>query len=163
MDATVTIRAYAPADREPVNALVLAAWQELALVMPDFASLAPRLTSLTEKAADSEVIVAELDGQLAGAVAYVSAARPRPDFFDPAWPMVRLMSVLPSARGHGIGERLLDECLVRARRDGAPCLALHTTLKMAAAQRLYLRAGFEKVRDLPPQYGVPYVLMNKRL
>jgi ribosomal protein S18 acetylase RimI-like enzyme len=118
---------------------------------------------LTEKAVDSEVIVAHAGGELLGAVGYVGAHQERPDFFEAGWPIVRFMSVLPAARGCGVGQRLLDECLVRAERDRAPCLALHTSTLMASAQRLYRQAGFEVLRPLPDMYGAPFVLMVKPL
>ena len=163
MKNLIQIRDYRPADRERVDSLVRAAWQELAIVMPGWSALEGRLGALTEKAAESEVIVAELEGELVGAAGYVGAHRPKPDFFDPAWPIVRLMSVSPAQRGKGIGYRLLEECMVRARRDGASQLALHTTPLMAAGQQLYIRSGFAQVRQLPDMYGVPYILMTKNL
>jgi ribosomal protein S18 acetylase RimI-like enzyme len=74
--------------------------------------------------------------------------------------MVQLMSVVPKARGHGVGQALLDECINRAKRDSTTLIALHTTPIMEAAQYLYQRAGFAVVRNLPDMFGVPYVLMT---
>jgi len=157
------IRDFQPADKDAVDALVREAWLELAPLMSGWHELAPRLTALTQHAANSEVLVAERGGRLIGAVGYVGAHQPRPDFFAPQWPIVRLLSVAPFGRGAGVGQRLLDECLTRAQRDHAPALALHTTPLMASAQRLYARAGFELERTLPDMYGVPYVLLLKKL
>src|SRR6185503_9191167 len=42
-------------------------------------------------------------------------------------PEVRLLAVAPSARGRGVGERLMRECIDRSRRAGAAALTLHTT------------------------------------
>lgn len=146
-----------------MDALVREAWLELAPLIPGWAELAPRLNALTQKADDSEVLVAERGGRLLGAVAYVAAHQAKPDFFPPQWPIVRLLSVAPVGRGCGVGQGLLDECVARARRDGAPVLALHTTPVMKAAQSLYARTGFVVHRTLPDLYGVPYVLMVKAL
>jgi ribosomal protein S18 acetylase RimI-like enzyme len=71
--------------------------------------------------------------------------------------------VAPQARGHGVGRTLLQACMARARRDHGALIALHTTPVMGAAQRLYLRQGFEVLRELPAMYGVPYVLMARSL
>ena len=131
--------------------------------MPGWTELAPRLNALTQKSDDSEVLVAERGGRMLGAVGYVAAHQAKPDFFAPDWPIVRLLSVAPIGRGRGVGQRLLDECVARARRDGAPALALHTTPVMRAAQGLYARSGFVVQRTLPDMYGVPYVLMTKDL
>jgi ribosomal protein S18 acetylase RimI-like enzyme len=163
MSTPAIIRDYQPEDQHAVDAVVRAAWQELAALMPGWSGLASRLGALTEKAAESEVIVAEIDERVVGAVGYVGPHRPKPDFFNPGWPIVRLLSVDPSARGRGLGGQLLEECIARARRDGASCLALHTTTLMAAAQGLYKNSGFELLRQLPDMYGAPYVLMTKKL
>lgn len=160
---TIALRDYQPTDREQVNQIVHDAWQELAEVLPGWSMLASRLSTLTDKAHDSEVFIAELDGQPVGAVGYVGPGQAKQDFFDAQWPVVRFMSVVPAGRGHGIGQALLDECLARARRDGAPLMALHTTPLMAAAQKLYLRSGFEIKRALPDMFGAPFVLMVKPL
>lgn len=160
---SLQVRAFRPHEGAAVDALVREAWLELAPLMPGWHELAPRLGALTQHAGDSEVLVAERGGRLMGAVGYVAAHQPKPDFFDPAWPIVRLLSVAPSGRGCGVGGALLDACLDRARRDKAPALALHTTPVMASAQRLYSKAGFELARSLPDMYGVPYVLMIKQL
>jgi GNAT superfamily N-acetyltransferase len=159
----VIIRDFRPEDRERVDGVVRAAWRELSALLPGWSELEARLGALTAKAAESEVIVAETETGIAGAAGYVGARQPKPDFFDPAWPVIRLMSVIPSARGKGVGWRLLDECVARARRDGAEKLALHTTPLMAAAQRLYVRAGFRRLRPLPDMFGAPYMLMVKDL
>lgn len=159
----LTIRAYCSEDTAAVDAVVREAWLELAPLMPGWAELAPRLNALTQKADDSEVLVAERGGRLLGAVGYVGAHQAKPDFFQPDWPIVRLLSVAPVGRGRGVGQRLIDECIARARRDGAPALALHTTPVMKAAQALYARSGFVVHRTLPDMYGVPYVLMIKDL
>lgn len=163
MNKRVKIRDFRPEERDAVDGVVRAAWQELAVLMPGWSGLASRLGALTEKAADSEVIVAEIGDRVVGAVGYVGPQHPKPDFFDSSWPIVRLLSVDPAERGKGIGGRLLEECVARARRDGAACLALHTTTLMAAAHGLYKSSGFEVLRKLPDMYGAPYVLMIKNL
>lgn len=157
------IRDFRVEDAMAVDALVREAWLELAPLMPGWNELAPRLNALTQKADDSEVLVAERGGRLLGAVGYVGARQAKPDFFPADWPIVRLLSVTPIGRGRGVGQALLDACTARARRDGAPALALHTTPVMKAAQSLYAKAGFVAHRSLPDMYGVPYVLMVKEL
>ena len=51
----------------------------------------------------------------------------------------------------------------RARRDGSPVIALHTSPIMAVALPMYLRMGFRLARDAPPIYGVPYAVYLKQL
>ena len=159
----LVIRNFVPSDSESVTGAVRSAWQEYASLIPGWPDLAVRLGALVEKAGQSEVIVAELDGYVVGAVGYVAAASPKPDFFPQDWPIVRLMSVIPAQRGKGIGRQLLEECVARAKRDSAPILALHTTPVMKSAVALYGRNGFVLHQTLPTMYGVPYVLLAKQL
>lgn len=54
-----------------------------------------------------DILVAELENEIVGTVGYAGPHRPKPDFFDPAWPIVRFMSVVPEALGHGVGPAFL--------------------------------------------------------
>jgi GNAT superfamily N-acetyltransferase len=159
----IHLRDFKPEDASRVNSVVLAAWQEFESSIPAWAELSARLGALVAHAHESEVIVAELDDQLLGAVAYVAARQPKAAFFPENWPIVRLLSVHPDARGHGLGRALLQACIARAQRDGASIMALHTTPVMASALRLYAQEGFTHHQDLPAMFGVPYVMLTKAL
>jgi ribosomal protein S18 acetylase RimI-like enzyme len=52
-----------------------------------------------------------------------------------------------AARGRGIGQALMDECLRRARAGGATSIGLHTSDSLRAAVRMYERMGFERNPD----------------
>jgi len=54
-----------------------------------------------------------------------------------------------SARGRGVGEALVDECIEVARSRGAGIVELQTGRAREAANRLYARMGFER-RDSNP-------------
>jgi DNA-binding MarR family transcriptional regulator/N-acetylglutamate synthase-like GNAT family acetyltransferase len=85
--------------------------------------------------------IAELDGERAGCVLCVRK--------DAGTAQLRILLVEPWARGHGIGARLVDECVRFARSAGYRRIALWTNDVLASARRIYEAAGFELVKEEP--------------
>jgi ribosomal protein S18 acetylase RimI-like enzyme len=88
---------------------------------------------------------------------------PKAAHFKPEWPIVRMLVVDPAARGLGAGRALTEACVVRAQRDHAAEIALHTSEIMTVALPMYLRMGFLRVSDAPPLFDVPYGIYVKQL
>jgi len=74
-----------------------------------------------------------------------------------------MLVVEPICRDKGVGRALTEECLRRAKRDGSPVIALHTSPIMTVALPMYIKMAFKRQHNAPPIYDVPYAVYLKRL
>jgi GNAT superfamily N-acetyltransferase len=83
--------------------------------------------------------IAEHEGEIAGSVFLVAESN--------SVAKLRLLLVEPSARGLGIGARLVSECVRFARRAGYQKIVLWTQSELDAARHVYRKAGFSVIEE----------------
>lgn len=81
--------------------------------------------------------VVELDGKLLGGAGIAALAH-----YDGNVCELQKMYFLEAARGKGIGMKMMQACLDRAREYGFEKCYLETMPNMLAAQKLYKKSGF---------------------
>jgi DNA-binding MarR family transcriptional regulator/GNAT superfamily N-acetyltransferase len=87
--------------------------------------------------------IAEIDGQNVGHIFLVKHPS------EPQTAKLRLLFVEPSARGMGLGDALVNECIRFARTAGYRKVVLWTQSILVAAHRVYSRSGFRLIKEEP--------------
>jgi ribosomal protein S18 acetylase RimI-like enzyme len=155
----IEIRIATAHEAPQIAAVLLAAFEEYrsAYTPAAFAATTPTSDEIQRRIRMNEgpVWVAVLHGVIVGTVSAV----PKGESV-----YVRSMAALPSARGQGIGERLLRALESFAFAYGARRLFLSTTPFLASAIRLYEHLGFRTTAEGPHElFGTPLVTMAKTL
>ena len=95
--------------------------------------------------------IAEREGERVGCVFVVKQSK--------TVAKLRLLIVEPSARGTGLGRRLVEECIAFARANGYRKLVLWTHAHLLAAREVYRKTGFRKLdrTETHDTFGPPAV------
>lgn len=118
-----------------------------------FAATTPGAEQIHARMEEGPVWVALHRGVIIGAVAAVKKSESV---------YVRGMAVLPSARGLGTGNRLLEQVESWAADENIARIFLSTTPFLDAAIRLYEKSGFRRTAEGPHDlFGTPLFTMEK--
>ena len=96
-----------------------------------------------EAGAQGRIWMAERDGRLIGCTALVLR--------DGNFGQIRWVLVDPSARGIGLGKKLVNRALAWSRDMGCTRIFLETTDGLPESQSLYEALGFEVISDEPAE------------
>ena len=92
--------------------------------------------------------VAERNGEIVGSIFVVAKTK--------TVAKLRLLLVEPSARGLGIGSRLVDEVIRFSRKAGYRRIELWTHPELVSARKIYKAAGFELIaEEMHELFGKP--------
>jgi predicted N-acetyltransferase YhbS len=165
----LNIRQACSADQTVIQEVTLAAYQEYA------AYISPRqwqeyrgnILDTLHDALPEMQLVAEINGEIVGCVLMVPAepimGSPDSAHMQPGFPEVRLLAVIPAARGQGIGKALMLSCIAQARRAGESVLTLHSNDLMQTAIRMYERLGLQRDSDMDFRPAENVVIKGYRL
>jgi GNAT superfamily N-acetyltransferase len=154
----IVLREANPDEYDDIAKLMLAAYAQYmpepdAELLPEeraaWDGYAEEIVDVRSRVEFSDLIVAEEDGRILGAVTfYPPTDGPSQNHeLPPEWAGFRLLAVPPEGRGRGIGRLLTEECIGRARALGATAIGLHTTHLMEVARQMYIRMGFVRVPE----------------
>jgi GNAT superfamily N-acetyltransferase len=148
----ITIR-HAEKDMIPyIREQRISAYSDFAKALPvdHWNALKQALSSDADSQPGVELIIAELDGNIAGSVVLFPAkSNAYEGYIDELdYPEIRMLAVSPEARSKGVASALVTKCIERAKKAGFTSIGLHTGEFMKNAISLYEHFGFKRL----PQY-----------
>lgn len=154
----IEIRNARPEEYERIGEITVEAYLKDDLISPE-SSYVNFLRDAADRAAEAELIVSTLDGELVGSVTYCSPESTYAEVAAPDEAEFRMLAVMAAARGQGVGKALVRECIDRAGGAGYRSLRLSTQRNMRQAHRIYEGMGFVRTpeRDWSPVPGITLI------
>lgn len=137
---TVTIRPIAPGDNQSLARIIRDTLTEFGANHPGTVYYDPTTDALYElfQQKGSWYLVAEINGKLVGG----GGIFPTDGLPADTCELVK-MYLLPEARGLGLGKRLIESCMEKAREMGYRKMYLETMPELKNAVKVYEKMGFE--------------------
>jgi ribosomal protein S18 acetylase RimI-like enzyme len=160
--AEIVVREAQPEEFAALGEITVAAYRAVGEVDDGYVA---ELRDVATRARAVPILAAvdEETGRLLGTATYVPGPGPyhEGEFGDSA--SMRMVAVAPDAQGRGVGRRLVEACLDRARAAGTTAMTLYTRPKMTAAHHLYESLGFRRVPELDWEFEPGEWLLAYRL
>jgi len=139
----IIIRAIESKDNLAIHDLVINTLAEFGATGDGFASSDAELKDMysSYQAADKYFYVVEKDGIVLGG----AGVAPLDGEEQSGVCELRKMYFDAQLRGHGIGKKMIDKCIAKAREIGFHTIYLETIPEMTIAQNLYKSRGFEYI------------------
>ena len=149
-----------PADFDSIARISVTAYKEYAtlLTAENWQKMEQNLFNVAQTADTANFVVARVEDNIVGAVAYYPPGKSNSEYFSDRWASLRLLAVAVNYRGQGIGKLLAQAGIERAKRDNAQGIGLYTSEAMTTAQKMYAKMGFKRDRELPSMLGLRYWL-----
>ena len=138
----LSIRVLREEDNPVIASVIRSVLVELGVPKVGTAYADPELEALTSayQGERSRYFVVEQEGRVIGGAGIAPLAGEAPEICE-----LQKMYFLPTARGLGVGEKMIRQCLDFAREKDFQLCYLETLPYMKAAQKLYRKVGFDYI------------------
>lgn len=110
----------------------------------------------------STCFVCEFETEIVGMAFFIPNGNPFL-YFPAEWSYIRYVGVNPAFGGNGIGKKLTQLCIDKAKETGEKTIALHTSEFQNAARHVYESLGFIKQKELDPIFGKVFYIYTIEL
>ena len=159
----ITIRQATYNDLKDLKDLAIKSWGQFQpnLTVENWQKLQNSLTddkTYKELLDKSHSIVATNDrDEIIGMAFLVPNGNPT-EIYDKEWCYIRFVTVDPNYGGQGIGRKLTNLCIDKARKCNEKIIALHTSEMMDTARHIYESLGFKILKEIDQRLGKRYWL-----
>jgi len=165
VDVGVSVRTARPAEYDVIGALTLNAYSLDGLIDDD-SDYARDLRDASRRAEHADLLVAvDEDQNVLGTVTFCMPGSPYAELSREGQAEFRMLAVAVSARGQGVGEKLVRACLDRAESKGCTSVVISTRPQMLSAHRIYQRLLFDRTPELDwePVPGIELITYARKL
>jgi predicted N-acetyltransferase YhbS len=145
------IREARPEDDAAIGELLVEAYlTQYAKKLPEVVYTEERKSSLRDVAAKravASVLVAEVDGEVAGTVSLFPPGAKDSEAWTPNTADLRHLATAVRYHGQGLARPLMDAAEALARKWGVEAVALHVRKGVAGVARMYMQRGYVRTPE----------------